>query len=171
MSRMTEQSGQVLAEMEDDEKDYKPLSDTGWAILEIKMQNPQMKQKAIAEKVGITVKSVSRIIRSDEFQYQLKAYRKEVMGDSYAYAMQEGFKSIVKIFQDEEEAGSVKVDAFKAVSGLGGYGQQKKGGGDGGVTVNVSSMGITKDMIEEANARRQKRIQGVTVDEQGNEVS
>lgn len=136
------------------------MTDKAWDILMLVVANGNMTQAEIAEAVESHQVYVSRVINSPCFQEELKTIKRQRIHDKLNDVMMDGADRMQSILNDEESADANAIAAFKAVAGAAGIGGGN--GGGNGTNVNVSvgaeSLGVTPEMIAEANERKRKKV-------------
>lgn len=167
MSRATNEAGEVI--QTEKKKKELPVDENGkrivtkmtalaWDILLEHMADMKLTQAQIAEKVGSHPVYVSRVMSSPCFKQEKTQILRQRIHDRMNTTLEKGADRMDRIFDSEDSSDAVAVEAFKAVAkvaGLDGGGQQQAPAAGNGVTVNL---GVTPEMIAEANARRRERI-------------
>lgn len=181
MSRATNQAPATIGNEEP--KDNLPRDENGrrivsqmtdkcWEILLLNMSEPKLTQAQIAERIGTHQVYVCRVMNSPCYIKEKRGMYQQRIHDRLNSVMMDGADRMERIFTNEESSDAIAVDAFKAVAKAAGVGETGGNGGKGqsGDTNLTISLGVTAEMIAEANARRKKRLfDGEIEDVDGNE--
>ena len=137
------------------------MTPKAWDILLLHLSDPQLTQTQIAEKLDSNQVYISRVMNSPCFLKEMTGIRRQRIHDRLNRAVESGVDRMERILDDEESADAVAVAAFKAVTSAAGFCSMGGGGNSGNqvnVNVNAESLGVTPEMIAEANARRKAKI-------------
>lgn len=163
-----------VAEVEDEVKSRRviqKMTPKAWDILFLHVTDNKLTQTEIAERVDSQQPYVNRVMNSPCFLKELNNIRRERIHDRLNGAMFDGIDRMERIFNDDESSDANAIAAFKAVSDASGMsGKGAPGGGDGGGGSQTVNLGVTVEMIQEANKRRHAKLfdgnTGEVVDDQ-----
>ncbi len=138
----------------------KSMSKAAWIVAEGMLTNPSITQRELAKMADVTRGYVSRIQNSPVFKKTLRELRTAAMMDKMAALASKSIDKADELLDKEETSDKTKVEILKvSLTAMGmGANQGAPAKADGGATVNLN-LGVTGDMVAEALARKQKKMQ------------
>lgn len=138
------------------------MTELAWKLLEAKLLNPDFNYIQLAAEVGSSEQYVARVVNSPCFDEEFKAIKRMRIHDKLNNVLMTGIDRMDKILGSEQSSDVVAVQAFKAVASASGLSEGK----GAGITINNNNssispqkdLGVTPEMLAEANARRKGRL-------------
>lgn len=137
------------------------MTELAWRLLEAKLLNPDFNYLQLAAEVGSSEQYVARVVNSPCFDEEFKAIKRMRIHDKLNNVLMTGIDRMDKILGSEQSSDVVAVQAFKAVASASGLTEGK----GTGITINNNNaqtapkdLGVTPEMLAEANARRKGRL-------------
>ena len=145
-------------------KVIKKMTELAWCFLELKLQNNRRPLKNIAEELDCSVQHLVTITNSPCYQEELSKYRTLRIQNAIERTTMNGLDRVDDMFQNSETEDKNVLRAVELLLEASGFTGGGSSGGGGSVNVNVntpiSQLGVTQDMIKEAQERRMRTFDG-----------